>query len=147
MNTYPGLLQTHSWLRYAVFILLLIVIIKSLLGWLGKKPFGSADNKLSLWLLIVTHIQFLIGIILYVVSPFVVFGASTMKDDTARYWTVEHAVMMLIAVVLITVARSRSKRAAAAAGKHKTLFLLNIIALIIIIITINMGGRGLIGAF
>jgi peptidoglycan/LPS O-acetylase OafA/YrhL len=142
---YTGLLHTHSWLRYAVFIFLLIVIIKSLLGWLGKKPFASIDNKLSLWLLIATHIQFLIGLFLYAVSPFVVFGASTMKDTTTRYWTVEHAVMMLIAVVLITVARSRSKKAATATGKHKILFLLNLIAFIIIIVTINMGGRGLIG--
>src|SRR6185295_15630552 len=98
---YTALLHTHSSLRYLVLLLLLTVIAKSLVGWLNQQPFAKMDDKLSLWLLILTHTQFLVGLLLYFVSPFVQFSATTMKDSTTRYWTVEHAFMMLAAIALI----------------------------------------------
>src|ERR1041384_7302192 len=97
---YKGLLHTHSSMRYIVLLMLLIVIIKSLLGVVNKKPFVKQDNTLSLILLIVTHIQFAAGLILYFVSDAVQFGPGAMGDY--RYWTVEHIFGMTIAVALIT---------------------------------------------
>jgi hypothetical protein len=142
---YSFFLQTHSGVRYLVLLLLVIVVIKSLLGFVGKKPFGKADNLLSLFLLIFTHIQALAGLILYFVSPFVKFGSDTMKDKFTRYWTVEHIFAMLIAVVLITVARSTSKKMADPVSKHKRLFIFNVIALVIVVVTILLSGRKLVG--
>lgn len=142
---YTGLLHTHSSVRYLVLLLLIAVIVKSLLGFTGKKPFVKADNMLSLFLLIFTHIQFLAGLLLYFVSPFVKFGPDTMSDKFTRYWTVEHIFGMLIAVVLITVARSTSKRMTDDTAKHKRLFILNTVALVIIVAVILISGRPLIG--
>jgi uncharacterized membrane protein len=141
---YSGLLHSHSYLRYAVLILLIVVIAVSLMGWLGKKPYTNTNNKLSLFLLIATHLQFLLGLFLYFVSPFVQFNSTTMKDTTSRYWAVEHASMMIIAVVLITVARSTAKKMTSDESKHKRLFIFNSIALIIILTAITMSGRGII---
>lgn len=141
---YTGLLHTHSLLRYVVLALLLVVIIKSLLGWLGKKPFGGLDNKLSLFLFISTHTQLLIGLILYLVSPWVKFGSDTMKNADTRYWTVEHVSMMLISIVLITVARISSKKMTDDTARHKRLFLFNALALVIILVAIMMSKRGII---
>jgi phosphoglycerol transferase MdoB-like AlkP superfamily enzyme len=115
--------------------------VKSLLGFVNKKPFVKVDNTLSLVLLIVTHIQLVVGLFLYFVSPFVKFGSETMSDKTTRYWTVEHIFMMVIAVVLITVARSTSKRMTDATAKHKRLFIFNTLALVIIVATIYLGSR------
>jgi hypothetical protein len=139
---YTGLLHTHSSLRYVVLIMLLIVIVKSLLGMVNKKPFVKVDNTLSLILLIATHIQFVTGLILYFVSDAVQFGPGAMTDY--RYWTVEHIFSMTIAVVLITVARATSKRMTDDTAKHKRLFIFNTIALVIILITIYLSGRGLV---
>ncbi len=143
---YTGLLHTHSSIRYLVLLLLIVVIIKSLIGLLNKKPFEKADNMLSLFLLIFTHIQFLAGLALYFVSPFVQFGGQTMSDKVTRYWTVEHITGMLIAVVLITIARSTSKRMSDPVAKHKRLFIFNTIALIIIIAVALQGGLKIIGS-
>jgi hypothetical protein len=140
---YSTLLTLHSILRSVVFIFLLAVIIKSLSGWLGKKSFSKVDDKLSLFLLIFTHVQLLIGLMLYFVSPAVQFNGSTMKDAGTRYWTVEHIFMMLIAVALITVARITHKKMATDEGKFKRLFYYNIIALLIIVAAIQMSHRGL----
>jgi len=143
---YNALLHTHSSLRYLVLLLLIVVVVKSLLGWLNKSSFSKLDNKLSLWLLILTHLQFLAGLFLYFVSPFVQFSSTTMNDHTTRYWTVEHGFMMLIAIALITVARVSHKKLATDEAKHKRLFILNALALLIIVIAILFSGRGLIGS-
>jgi NADH:ubiquinone oxidoreductase subunit 2 (subunit N) len=136
------LVDVHSILRYVVLILLIIVIFKSLAGWLGKKPFQNVDNKLALFLLISAHIQLLIGLVLYFTSDWVNFG--NMKDKVFRYWTVEHITMMIIAIVLITIAKSSLKRLTTDEAKFKRLFIFNTLALIIIIAAIQMSGRGLL---
>src|SRR5882762_11958662 len=143
---YNALLHTHSSLRYLVLLLLIAVVVKSLLGWLNKSAFSKLDDKLSLWLLILTHLQFLAGLVLYFVSPFVQFSSTTMKEHTTLYWTVEHGFMMLIAIALITVARVTQKKLATDEAKHKRLFILNALALLIIVIAILYSGRGLIGS-
>ena len=141
---HTGLLHTHSSLRYIVLILLVIVIVKSLRGLLNKQSYTALDNKFSLWLLIATHLQLLVGAVLYFVSPFVQFSGSTMKDADLRYWTAEHNFMMILAIVLITIARISHKKLSTDIAKHKRLFILNTIALLIIVIAILYSGRGLI---
>lgn len=141
---YTGLLHTHSSLRYIVLLLLVIVVVKSFLALLNKQPFANLDNKLSLWLLIATHIQLVVGFILFFVSPFVQFSGAAMKDAITRYWTVEHNFMMLIAITLITIARISHKKLPTDVAKHKRLFVLNLLALLIIVVAILYSGRGLI---
>ena len=137
---YPALLNAHSFLRYFVLILLLIVIVNSFLGFSGKKSFGKIDNILGLSLFSVTHTQLLLGILLYFTSPFVQFNSETMKS--ARYWTVEHFTIMLAAIVLITLARTTSKKMSDATAKHKRMLIFNSIALILILMGIAMAKRG-----
>jgi Na+/citrate or Na+/malate symporter len=110
-----------------------------------KSQYASVDNKISLFTLILAHTQFLLGVILYFVSPFVQFSSQTMKDPFIRYWTVEHVSMMLIAIVLITVARSTSKKMSDGVARHRRMFVLNAIALLIILVGISMSGRGFFG--
>lgn len=141
---YTGLLlHTHSSLRYLVLLFLLIVIVKSIIGWTGKKPFAKIDNTFSLVLLIVTHLQFVAGLVLYFVSPKVSMdGAMT---DIYRYFTVEHASAMILAVGLITGARSASKKAVDDERKFKILAIFNLIALAVIVITLLLGKLNVFG--
>jgi hypothetical protein len=139
---YPTLLITHSVLRYFVLIFLIIVIVKSFLGLSNKQVFTKLDNQLGLTLFSLTHTQLLVGLVLYFVSPFVQFGGATMKDDALRYWTVEHIVIMLIAVGLITAARITSKKMADDAAKHRRMFVFNMLALLLILVGIAVSQRG-----
>jgi hypothetical protein len=141
---YTGLLHTHSALRYAVLILLIVVIVQSLLGWINKKPYTSLNNRVGLFLFIFTHTQLLVGLILFFFSPFVQFTGEAMKDPSTRYWLTEHSTAMIIAIVLITLARATSKKMASSEAKHKRMFIFNAIALIIILATIWLSGRRVI---
>ncbi len=141
---YHTLLLSHSLLRYFILIALVVVIVKSLMGMMNKEPFGKWDNKFSLYLLIFTHLQLVVGLILYFVSPWVKFSGETMGDKVGRYWTVEHIFGMLIAVVLITIARISLKRMTSDLAKFKRLFVFNLIALLIIVVIILLSDRGLL---
>lgn len=134
----------HSGLRYVVLILVLAAIIQSLLGWMGKKTYTEGNRKINLFALISVHTQLIIGLILYFLSPLVNFSGATMKDPIARYWTVEHITMMIIAIVLITVGYSRSKRVLLPEKKHFNIFIFYFLALIIVIVTLILSGRGVL---
>src|ERR1700744_6326380 len=101
MNAYEFFKNLHSGFRYVVFIMVVLAIIQSVLGWLGKKPYTEVNRRVNLFALISAHTQLLIGIVLYFLSPNVQFNSDTMKNDTTRYFTVEHWLGMLIAIVLI----------------------------------------------
>lgn len=127
------LLHTHSLLRYFVLLMLLVVIVRALIGWVNNKPYTKLDNKLGLYLLIFTHLQAVVGLILYFISDRVQFVSDTMKVPALRYYTVEHITGMILVIVLITIARSTSKRMTTDLAKHKRMAVFNLIALIIII--------------
>jgi hypothetical protein len=137
---YIGLLHSHSALRYVVLILLIAAGLRALSGWLGKTDFKSSDKKLYLVTLIFTHLQLLIGLVLYFVSPIVDqayadFGAA-MKNQVLRFWAVEHFTVMLLAIILITIGYSSAKKVQKAVTKHKRIAIFYLIGLLLILISI-----------
>lgn len=128
--------HAHSGLRWFVLIALILAIINAIGKTNGLKPFTDKDKKLGLFALIFTHLQFVIGLLLYFMSPKVVFAAASMKSDVLRFFLVEHALLMLIAVVLITIGYSRAKRAATDAKKFKSILIFYLIGLILILVGI-----------
>ena len=134
------LLTVHSLLRYVLLILLVVSIVKAFSGWFGKKQYPPGDKKLALFTLISTHLQLVIGLVLYFISPNVKAGMAdmgeAMKNPMLRFWTVEHLSMMLIAIVLITLGYSLAKRGKDDETKHKRVAIFFLLALIIIFISI-----------
>lgn len=135
-----GLLHTHSLLRYILLAFILLTIFKAFSGWLGKKPYLPGDKKVALFTLISAHLQLVIGLVLYFVSPTVKVGlgdmGAAMKDPGLRFWSVEHIGMMLLAIILITVGYSVAKRGKDDEAKHKKIAIFYLIALIIIFVSI-----------
>ncbi|MBS1505639.1 MAG: cytochrome B [Bacteroidetes bacterium] len=136
------LVVLHSVNRFVLLALLLLVLFRSLKGWLNKSPFTPADDNSSLGLFISTHTQFLLGFILFFISPAVIFSGASMKDPISRYWLVEHSTGMIIAVVLITLGRILSKKVTDSTARHKKTFIFNAIALLLILGIIAMNHRG-----
>ena len=135
---YEFLQSFHSYLAYLVLIGLAISIIVAVLGASSKRPFRDGDRKLALLGLIPTHLQWVIGVILYFVSP---LGASNisgagMKDSVSRLYFLEHPIMMIIAVILITVGYARAKRLTVDSKRFSSIYIFYGIALILILIRI-----------
>ena len=127
-----GLLHLHNVLRYAILLILLIAIIRSFSGWMGKKEWGGLDNKLGLFLTIFVHTQFLLGFAIYFMKGWQ-NHLGNMSDANIRLRALEHPLIMLIAVVLITIGRSKSKKASNDVSKHKVSSILWLIALVLIL--------------
>ena len=134
-----GLLHAHSGLRWIVLLLIIINVINALGGLSGNKVFTDRDKKLSLFALIFTHLQALLGIVLYFIDDSKVqFNENTMSNDVIRFYTVEHTLMMLIAVILVTIGNRSAK-----AGKVKQVFWYYFIALVLILAAIPWPFRDL----
>jgi len=132
----------HSLNRFILLALLLVVIVRTFLGWQKKSAYTSTDNKLSLFLFISTHTQLLLGLILYFISEKVSFSSMAMKIPGIRYYTVEHITGMLLAIILISVARISAKKLSSGTAKHQRMFIFNAAALVIIVAMIIQSHRG-----
>jgi len=66
---YNGLLHAHSGLRWLVLLFLLVALFKGISGWMGEKEYTEGDRKMALFALIFTHVQLLLGIVMYYISP------------------------------------------------------------------------------
>jgi len=138
---YQGLLHAHSGLRWIVLILIIITIFNAIGGLTGNKVYTAKDKKLSFYALIFTHVQALLGVVLYFMSPKVQFSGNTMSNSMLRFFTMEHTLMMLIAIVLVTLGNRVAK-----AGKVKAVFWYYFIALIIILAAIPWPFRAALGS-
>lgn len=130
---YTGLQHAHSFIAYAALILLIVASINAIIGMTSKKEFKDGDRKLSLFALIFTHIQLLIGIILYFVSPLVQSFSVAMKDSTLRLYALEHPLINIIAVILITVGFSKHKKATTSQAKFKSIAIMYALGTILIL--------------
>ena len=105
----------HSYWAYLVLLLLILSTANALIGLISKREYSAKDFRISLSTLITSHIQLLIGIILYFtnnyVSQFSEIGmGEIMKNSALRSTLVEHPITMIIALVLITIGYSKHKK-------------------------------------
>ena len=135
----------HSYNRYLILAALVFVLFRAFSGWLGRKPFEKLDDTGSLVLLILTHLQLLIGLIMYAFTSswtqtFFANPGAAMKDPWQRYFGVEHITVMLIAVVLIQLGRTFSKKATDDTEKHRKLAIYTALGLLAIVISLAPKG-------
>ena len=126
----------HNLLRYVIVILLIVTIVKSFIGWFGKKDYTPLDNKLSLFLLISSHIQLLIGLGLYFMSPIVKVALSdmgkSMGDANLRFWSVEHILSMIVGIAIITLGRIMAKKGKNDGAKFRRQAVYFVLAMVLI---------------
>ena len=112
---YSILKNVHSYWAYLILLVLILGILNAITGKIKGKDFESRDLRLSLLGLIFSHIQLLIGLILYFVSPwfdqwFNLGIGGVMKDAQTRLYLVEHPFTNILAIVIITMGWSLHKR-------------------------------------
>jgi hypothetical protein len=130
-------LITHNILRWAVLLFGIWAIANAAIGYNKKSAYTSTDNKVNLFFMISCDIQLLLGLVLYFKGIW--FDnlknntSAVMKDAVLRYFSLEHALMMIIAWVLVHVGRTIVKKSNTDELKHKrTLIYIGTAILIII---------------
>ncbi|GAA4462250.1 hypothetical protein GCM10023093_08470 [Nemorincola caseinilytica] len=138
----------HSILRYFILFFAVIVVLQSIVGMLGKRKFKKVNKQMALLLLIFCDLQLLIGGLLYyykVIGGGVLSAPGLMKDTYRRFYGVEHAVAMVLAILLVHVGYSVTKRNIDDDRKFKRLFWCSFLALVIFMAMIPWPGKQLVG--
>ena len=133
------MIQTiHSYWAYLILVVLTLAVLKSFFGYFANKDYDANAFRVSLLTLIVSHIQLLIGILLYFSS--VRFGlwsdlglVEVMKNADLRLYLIEHPTINILAVVLITMGYSKHKKKLVSKPKYKTIAIFYTIALVLIL--------------
>jgi hypothetical protein len=132
MNLYTFLQKFHSGWAYLALLLLVVAVVNAIIGLTSKKEFTAKDRKIALFGLIGSHVQLLVGVILYFVSP-LGLAAFNMKDAAARLTSLEHPLINVIALVLITIGWSKHKKAPTSELKFKSFAVFYTIGLLLIL--------------
>ena len=123
----------HSTLAYAVLAVLVLAIINAFLGLSAKRNFTSKDRSISLIALIFSHIQLVVGIVLWIESPLGKAALSQLSNSAVRLTALEHPLINIIAIVLITIGWSKHKKEESSNGKFKKIAIFFTLGLLLIL--------------
>ena len=134
---YIYLKTVHSYWAFFVLFILVAAIVNAFIGRYMGKEFSTKDLRISLFGLIFSHIQLLIGLILYFVSPWfdqwAEIGIGVMKDTQTRLYLVEHPLINILAIFLITMGWSMHKRQSESSKKFLRIILFYSLGLLLLL--------------
>lgn len=137
---YLTLLALHSLIRWLVLGSLLSAIFYSYRGWMTNRKFSKSENFIQIATVTISHIQLVVGVWLYFISPVVDYFLDNFNDAIhqrdIRFFGMEHITMMLIAIVVITIGSAKVKRKATDSEKFKSMAVWFTVALVIIFFSI-----------
>jgi hypothetical protein len=118
--------------------------LRAVSGKTARRPWTPQDELWGLLLTTSVDLQFLVGLVLYGLSPITRLGlqnfAAAMQINVARFFTVEHVVGMIAGIALVHIARVKIRKTTDSERKHRLAMILYGIALVLIIISIPWPG-------
>ena len=129
----------HNLLRWAILLFGLITFCRAISGVISKRNFTAGDSNSNFWFMICCDVQLLLGLILYFTGSYfeqVKNFSATMKDSSARFFSFEHGIMMIIAWILVHVGRVSVKKALTSSSKHQRALIFFGLAIILILAAI-----------
>ena len=133
---YTFIQKFHSGWAYLALLFLIIAVANAIIGLFSKKDFTAKDRKISLFGMLVIHIQLVVGLILYFVSPLGFNSLGNMTDKAVRLTSLEHPLINIIAIILITIGWSKHKKSLTNHAKFKSIAVFYAIGLFLILLRI-----------
>jgi hypothetical protein len=137
---YDTLLPFHSLLRWVLVVSLLYCLTRSLFGVIKGSRYYLIDRVMSGVISGVSHIQLLMGLVLYSQSPLALAmrlePSEALTNADAVFFAILHPLSMIIAVVVITIGAAKAKRQQTDVTKHKAILLWFLLAFAIMLFAI-----------
>jgi len=129
----------HNLNRWIVAALLILSFGRALWELRSSLSWSATDSKLSLFSTITMDIQLLLGLLLFFVLSPLTTGAfqkffQAMQVTTVRFFTLEHTMYMLLAIVFAHIGQSRAKKAAEDVAKQRAIAIFFGLALLFLIL-------------
>ena len=136
-SLYAVVLFLHSYLRWLVLALALVLVFRAFSGWRSSRAWSPTDDRVHAAFVGTLDLQLLLGFLLYLaLSPisraFLASPGASMKVSELRFFGVEHLLLMLIAIAIVHVGRARSKKRTDARQRQRGVFVTTLIALLVI---------------
>ena len=101
---YSAILISHIVISILLILLLLYIVIRSFFGVIGKVSFSKfQDIQLSIVAVIFLYLELILGILLYAIYinklETLITQANANAYFSARFWAVEHAILMFFAII------------------------------------------------
>ncbi len=141
MNFLIGL---HNLVRWIVVILAVVALYRAYTGWFGKKAFTELDRKIGVFFGASMDTQMLLGIILWI---FGAWGLKVLGTANSQFFAIEHAPVMVLAVVFTHLGSMMGRKASDDAGKHKAAALWFSAAVLLILVAVPWTMRPLLPKF
>lgn len=130
--------NVHSYLAYIVLAILFLAVANAITGLVGNRMFTlGKDYRLSLFALILSHIQLVIGLVVYYFSASGLNALTNVSmgnmTPAARLLALEHPLINIIAIILITIGWSRHKKFMEGNKKFKSIAIFYGLGLILIL--------------
>ena len=131
----------HNIIRWVVVALAVVTLVRTFSGWFGKRAWTASDRKVGIFFTSAIDMQLLLGVLLYFVysnwglKAILEQGMSAvMKQDTYRFFTIEHAFYMLLGMVFAHLGSALPKRAKDDLTKHKRAAIFFSLAVLVILL-------------
>ena len=101
---YSAILISHIVISILLILLVLYIVIRSFFGMIGKVSFSNfQDIQLSIVAVIFLYLELILGILLYAIYinklETLITQANANAYFSARFWAVEHAILMFFAII------------------------------------------------
>jgi hypothetical protein len=101
---YSAVLVSHIVISILLILLSLYIVIRSFFGVIGKVSFSKfQDIQLSIVAVIFLYLELILGILLYAIYinklETLITQANANAYFSARFWAVEHAILMFFAII------------------------------------------------
>ncbi|WP_343667844.1 hypothetical protein [Chitinophaga sp.] len=134
------ILILHSINRYLVLISLVYSIVMAWNGLRKNKAFSASDNTFRHLTATIAHVQLMLGLYLYMISPIVRYNVfeSSFNGIVSEhiFFRYIHLLLMVTAIIIITIGSAKAKRMETDKLKFRTILLWFSLALLIILIAI-----------
>ena len=132
---YTGLQHLHSFLAYILLAALIFSLGFVIFKFVKKSAFTEKVRKVALIGFIASHLQLLVGLVLYFVSPLGIsnFSGEMMGDTMSRLYALEHPIMMILGIVLISVGYIKAKKPGDDISRFKTVIIFYTLGLVFIL--------------
>lgn len=118
------LLAAHNLIRWLVLAAGAYAVFRAWTGWSGRKQWTDSDSGAVRLFVNSVSLQFVVGVILYAVSPLIRTGLSdmgnAMREPTIRYFVVEHVTVMLIAIAIAHIGAAKVRKATSDSARFQT---------------------------
>lgn len=120
---YSIVLVLHNAWRWLVLLAAVWALVRAWSGWLGKRPWTKADRQAGFLFGISVDIQFLLGLILAIISPILQAAyqdlGSLAMQAPFRFYLMEHMPVMIVALILAHVGAVMARKGADDAARHR----------------------------